>query len=108
MILSPLIHQQLAPEKPLLCKLCKAHVDSKFQQQMGRDGNLHTDRVHETWSLSISQILLVRIEYVDGRLIEPEILTETTFCELCLYVNLSYEPYAVEILSPHEICITYR
>ena len=53
-------------------------------------------------------VLLVRIEHVDGRLIEPEILTETTFRELCLYANLSYEPYAVEILSPHKICITYR
>ena len=52
-------------------------------------------------------VLLVRIEHVDGRPIEPEILTETTFCELYLYRNSSYEPYAVEILSPHEICITY-
>ena len=53
-------------------------------------------------------VLLVRIEHVDGRPIEPEILTEATFRELCLYANSSYEPYAVEILSPHEICITYR
>ena len=53
-------------------------------------------------------VLLVRIEYVDGRPIEPDILTETSFRELCLYVNSSYEPYAVEILSPHKICITYR
>ena len=52
-------------------------------------------------------VLLVRIEHVDGRLIEPEILTETTFCELCLYVNSSYEPYAVETLSSHDIFITY-
>ena len=27
-------------------------------------------------------VLLVRTEHVDGRPIEPEILTETTFCEL--------------------------
>ena len=53
-------------------------------------------------------VLLVRIEYVNGRSIEPEILMETTFRKLCLYANSSYEPYAVEILSPHEICITYR
>ena len=53
-------------------------------------------------------VLLVRIEHVNGRPIEPEILTETTFRELCLYMNSSYEPYAVEILSPHEICITYQ
>ena len=30
------------------------------------------------------------------------------FQELCLYANLSYEPYAIEILSPHDICIAYR
>ena len=53
-------------------------------------------------------VLLVRIEHVDGIPIEPEILTEATFCELCLYMNSSYEPYAVEVLSPHKICITYR
>ena len=53
-------------------------------------------------------VLLVRIEHVHGRPIEPEILTEATFCELCLCTNSSYEPYAVEVLSPHEICITYR
>ena len=55
-----------------------------------------------------SMVLLVRIEHVDGRPIEPEILTEGTFCELCQYANPDHEPFAIEILSPHEICITYR
>ena len=53
-------------------------------------------------------VLLVRIEHVDGRPIEPEILTETTFRELCQYANPNHEPFAIEILSPHEVCITYR
>ena len=70
-------------------------------------GDDHFSEVDETVPIN-PMVLLVRIEHVDGRPIEPEILTETTFCELCLYANLSYEPYAVEILSPHEICITYR
>ena len=70
-------------------------------------GDDHFSKVDETIPTN-PMVLLVRIEHVDGGLIEPEILTETTFRELCLYVNLSYEPYAVEILSPHEICITYR
>ena len=35
-------------------------------------------------------------------------LTETTFKELCRCANSSHEPYAVEILSPHEVCITYK
>ena len=35
-------------------------------------------------------------------------LTESTFRELCQCINSSYEPYTVEILSPHKICITNR
>ena len=38
----------------------------------------------------------------------PDVLTESTFRELCQCIHSSYEPYAIEILSPHEICITYR
>ena len=53
-------------------------------------------------------VLLVQIEHVDGRPMGPEVLTESTFRELCQYNNSSYKPYAVEILSPHEICIAYR
>ena len=70
-------------------------------------GDDHFSEVDETIPIN-PMVLLVRIEHVDGRPIEPEILTEATFRELCLYVNSSYEPDAVEILSPHEICITYR
>ena len=54
-----------------------------------------------------SMVLLVRIEHVDGRPMGPKMLTESTFRELCKYANSSYEPCAIEILSPHEICITY-
>ena len=35
-------------------------------------------------------------------------LTETTFRELCQCANSSHEPCAVEILSPHEVCIIYK
>ena len=44
---------------------------------------------------------------MDGRPVGPKVLTESTFRELCQCINSSYEPYAIEILSPHEICITY-
>ena len=70
-------------------------------------GDNHFSEVDETIPIN-PMVLLVRIKHVDGRPMEPEILKETTFRELCLYANSSYEPYAVEILSPHEICITYR
>ena len=44
-------------------------------------------------------VLLVRIKHADGRPIEPEILTEATFHELCQYANQDHEPFAVEILT---------
>ena len=53
-------------------------------------------------------VLLVRVEHVDSRPIEPEILTETAFKDLCTYTNPSHTPHAVEVLSPHEICLTYK
>ena len=53
-------------------------------------------------------VLCVRVKHVDGRLMEPEILTEATFKELCTYTNPSHTPHEVEILSPHEICLIYK
>ena len=53
-------------------------------------------------------VLLVRVEHVDDRPIELEILTEAAFKELCTYTNPSHTPHAVEILSPLEICLTYK
>ena len=37
-----------------------------------------------------------------------EIFTETSFRELCAYTSPAHTPYAVEILSPHEICLIYK
>ena len=55
-----------------------------------------------------NMVLLVWIEHVDGRPMGPEIWTEAAFKELCQCTNSSHEPYAVEIHSPHEICIAYK
>ena len=55
-----------------------------------------------------SMVLLVRVEHVNGRPTEPEILTETSFRELCVHTNPVHTPHAVEILSPHKICLTYQ
>ena len=55
-----------------------------------------------------SMVLLVRIEHVDGRPVGPDMLTESTFRELCQCIHSNYEPYAIEILGPHKICVTYR
>ena len=53
-------------------------------------------------------VLLVRIEHVDGRPIESEILMEASFRELCVHTNPVHIPNAVEILSPYELCLTYE
>ena len=53
-------------------------------------------------------VLLVRIEHVNGRPIELEILTEAAFKELCTYTNPAHKPHAVEILSPHKLCLIYE
>ena len=51
-------------------------------------------------------VLLVRVEHVDGRPIEPEILTEVAFRDFCTYTNPSHTPHVAEILSQYEICLT--
>ena len=53
-------------------------------------------------------VLLVRIEHVDDRPIESEVLTEASFKDLCMCTNPIHSPNAVEILSPHELCLTYE
>ena len=49
-------------------------------------------------------VLLIRVKHVDGWPIEPEIFTETSF----RHTNPVHIPHAVEILSPHEVCLTYQ
>ena len=53
-------------------------------------------------------MVLVRVKHVYGQPIEPEIFTEISFRELCAHTNPVHTPFAVEILSPHEICLTYK
>ena len=55
-----------------------------------------------------SMVLLIRVEHVNSRPIELEVLTEATFKDLCTHTNPSHTPHAVEILSPHELCLTYE
>ena len=55
-----------------------------------------------------SMVLLVTIKHADGQPIEPEIFTETSFRELCAHTSPAHTPYAVEIISSHEICLTYK
>ena len=81
--------------------------NENFGENSNTSGSENYDEVNDKVQVN-PMVLLVRIEHVDGRPIEPEILTEETFHGLCQYANPDHEPFAVEILSPHEICITYK
>ena len=50
-------------------------------------------------------VLLVRVKCVDGW---PGIFMEHSFRELCAHTNPVHIPHAVEILSPHEVCLIYQ
>ena len=80
-------------------------VTGENSNASGGDDNF--SETNETVQIN-SMVLLVQIEHVDGRPVGPDVLTESTFRELCQCIHSSYEPYAVEILSLHKICITYR
>ena len=80
-------------------------VTGENSNASGGDDNL--SETNETVQIN-SMVLLVQIKHVDGRPVGPDVLTESTFRELCQCIHSSYEPYVIEILSPHKICITYR
>ena len=84
-----------------------ASNDSTGENSNASGGDDNFSKTNETIQIN-SMVLLVQIEHVDGRPVGPDMLTESTFRELCQCINSSYEPYAIEILSPHKICITYR
>ena len=80
-------------------------VTGENSNASGGDDNF--SEANETVQIN-SMVLLVQIKHVDERPVGPDVLTESTFRELCQCIHSSYEPYAIEILSPHKICITYR
>ena len=81
-----------------------ASNEVNIQNTNGSDEIFGSDSVVTSNSL----VLLVRIEHVYSQPIEPGILTETSFRELCTYTNPAHAPYAVKILSLHELCLTYE
>ena len=81
------------------------NVTGENSNASGCDDNF--SEANETVQIN-SMVLLIRIKHADGRPVGPDMLTESTFRELCQCIHSSYEPYVIEILSPHKICITYR
>ena len=79
-------------------------VNAKNSNASGSDEILGSDSM----VTQNSMVLLVRVEHVDGQPIKPGIFTETSFRELCMLTIPIHIPHAVEILSPHEACLTYQ
>ena len=79
-------------------------VNTKNSNASGRDEILGSDSMVTLNSM----VLLVRVEHVDSQPIEPGIFTKTSFRELCAHTNPVHICHAVEILSPHEACLTYQ
>ena len=88
----------------IITSMASNEVNVKNSNTSGNDEILGSDSVVTLNSM----VLLVRVEHIEGQPIEPEIFTETSFRELCTYTNPAHTPCAVEILSPHEICLTYK
>ena len=84
-----------------------ASNDAPGENSNASGGDDNFSKTNKTVQIN-SMVLLVQIEHVDGRPVGPVVLTESISRELCQCINSSYEPYAIEILSPHKICITYR
>ena len=88
----------------IIASMASNEVNVKNSNVRGSDEILDSDSMVALNSM----VLLVRIEHVDGRPIELEIFTETSFGELCVHTNPVHTLYTVEILSPHEICLIYK
>ena len=67
------------------------------------------DETPDSDEVSINEmVLLVQIEHINRRPMEPKILTADTLCDLCIQTNPKHEPHVVKILSPYKICVSYR
>ena len=86
--------------------MASREVSRENSNMSGSDKTPNQSLDHETQINHM--VLLFQIEHVDGRPIEPEVLTEATFRDLCISTNPLHKPQAVEVLSLHEICFTYK
>ena len=67
----------------IITSMASDEVNTKNSNASGSDEILGTNSV-----ITLNyMVLLVRIEHINGQPIEPEILTETSFRELCTYTN---------------------
>ena len=53
-------------------------------------------------------VLLMRVCTYEGRAVDPKLFTRSNIRELCLGCKGHYDPYDIEIMSNHEVCLTFK
>ena len=53
-------------------------------------------------------VLLMRVCTYEGGVVDPELFTRNNIRELCLGCKGYYDPYDIEIISNHEVCLTFK
>ena len=53
-------------------------------------------------------VLLMKVCTYKGRAVDPELFTRSNIRELCLGCRGHYDPYDIEIMSNHEVCLMFK
>ena len=53
-------------------------------------------------------VLLMCVSNYEGEVVEPELFMQSKIWELCLSSRGHYDPHEIEILSKHEVCLTFK
>ena len=53
-------------------------------------------------------MLLMRVCTYEGGALEPKLSTRSNICDLCLECKGQYDPYDIEVMSHHEVCLMFK
>ena len=93
----------------LSAELIVGTVISSAQREVedGRGSSTDYDSISSSPKLH-KLVLLMRVSNYEGEAVEPELFTQGKIRELCLSSRGHHDPYEIEILSNHEVCLTFK
>ena len=53
-------------------------------------------------------VLLMRVCTYEGGALDPMLFTRNNIRELCLGCKGHYDPYDIEMMSSHDVCLTFK
>ena len=53
-------------------------------------------------------VLLMQVCTYEGGTVDPKLFTRNNIRELCLGCKGHYDPYDIEMMSSHEVCLTFK